>query len=110
MCAFKRLSLVSGVCELPTSMLLIVAVMVIAVCAGLSWNLAVPNDAGRAPPVDVVGFVGGTSWLLVRFTTNRRTWLGDKPALASRLSTYWSLVNPAGYLVTNSGRVTNWLK
>src|SRR6476619_6670141 len=107
MCAFKRLSLVSGVCELPTSILLIVAVMVKDVCAELNWNLAVPNDAGGAPPPDSGGLVGGTSCELVRLTLKTLTSAGVRLAEASRLSTYWAFVSEAGYLFTNSGRVTN---
>src|SRR6185436_21043061 len=103
MCAFKRLSFVSGVCELPTSMLLIVAVMVIAVWAELNWNFAVPNDAGRAPPPDNVGFVGGTSCPFVRLTEKNLTSAGVRFAEASRLSTYCAFVSVDGYFVTNSG-------
>jgi hypothetical protein len=50
-------------------MLLIVAVNVIDVCAELNWNRAVPFDAGRAAPPDVVGLVGGTSCEFVKLTT-----------------------------------------
>src|SRR6185503_4984931 len=110
MCAFKRLSLVSGVWALPTSMLLIVAVMVIAVCAELNWNLAVPKDAGRAPPPDNVELVGGTSCPLVRLATNSLVSAGVRFAEASRLSTYCAFVSVDGYFVANSGRVTNSLK
>src|SRR5690349_5518562 len=91
-------------------MFAIVAVNVIAVWAGLSWNTAVPDEAGRAAPVVVVGTVGGTSCELVRLTKNRRTSAGDRLAEASRLSTYWSFVSVDGYFATNSGRVTKSLK
>src|SRR6476646_4267491 len=107
MCAAARLSLVSADCEPVKSMLVIVAVKVICVWAAFMLKVAVPNDAGlRAPPV-VVGLVGGFSCEFVRFTTKL---LGEIPALAIRLSTYWAFVSVDGYLSTNSGRVTNSLK
>jgi hypothetical protein len=48
-------------------MLKIVAENVIEVWAAFSVNVAVPEDAGREPPVLRVGFVGGFSCELVRF-------------------------------------------
>src|SRR3954470_6485059 len=110
MCAFVRLSLVSAVCEPVTSMLLMVAVNFIAVCALLNWNLAVPNEAGRAAPVDVVGVVGGTSCPLVRLTTNNRTSPGVRFAVVSKASTYCALVKLDGYFAIKSGLVRKLLK
>src|SRR6476620_6240665 len=107
MWAATRLSLVSAVCEPLTSMLEIVAVNVIWVCPAFMLKVAVPKDDGRRAPPVVVGLVGGTSCELVRFTVKL---LGDIPALASKLSTYRSLVSVDGYLSTNSGRVTKSLK
>src|SRR6266508_68435 len=53
-----------------------------AVCAALKRNFAVPNDAGRAAPVVVVGTVGGFSAALVNVVTNSLWWVGSRPALA----------------------------
>src|SRR6266850_1492794 len=106
MCAATRLSFVSVVCEPVTSILLMVALNVIAVCAELKRKRAVPNEAGLAPPVVKVGVAGGTSWLFVRLTTKSLVSAGDSPAVASKLSTYCALVRLLGYLATNSGRVT----
>src|SRR5437667_12616429 len=68
-CAAARLSLVSLVCDPPTSMLLIVAVMLMAVSAALLWHRAVPNERRREVPPAAVGSLGGSScgvlWLLV---------------------------------------------
>src|SRR5688572_16646210 len=50
MCALVRLSLGSGVCEPVTSMLLMVASIVICDPSALRMNRAVPNDAGRGWP------------------------------------------------------------
>ena len=107
MWAATKLSFVSAVCEPVKSRLLIVAVNVICVCAVFMLKVAVPKDAARRAPPVVVGFVGGFSCAFVRFTTKL---LGDSPALISRLSTYWSLVRVAGYLLTNSGRLTKSAK
>src|SRR3954454_4891629 len=52
-------------------MLKTVAENVMNVMASLIEKLAVPNDAGRAAPVDVVGTVGGFSCELVRFAVSR---------------------------------------
>src|SRR5438270_6671494 len=82
MCAAIRSSFVSAVCELVMSMLLTVVVIVMAVCAALRRNLAVPKEAGRAAPVVVVGVVGGTSCEFVRLTTKSLVWLGEMPAFA----------------------------
>src|SRR5215210_2256071 len=92
MCALVRLSLVSAVCEPVKSMLLTVAVTVSAVCAALNWRRAVPNDAGRAAPVVVVGTAGGASCEFVMFTTKSLTSDAVRLPVASRLSTYCSLV------------------
>src|SRR3954451_12569040 len=71
MCAFNRLSFASsGVCDPVTSMLKMVAVNVMEVMASLMKNVAVPNDAGRAAPPDVVGTVGGFSCELVRLAVS----------------------------------------
>src|SRR5438270_10966631 len=110
MCAAIRLSFVSAVCEPVMSMLLTVAVNVMAVCALLKRNLAVPKEAGLAPPVEVVGVVGGTSCEFVRLTTKSRTWLGAMPAFARSLSTYCAFVSVEGNAATNSGRLTKSLK
>src|SRR5437588_1558962 len=88
-CALARLSLVSLVCDPPTSMLLIVAVMLMAVSAALIWNRAVPNERGREPPPAAVGLVGGTSCEFVMLTVKS---LGDNPWLASNASTYCAFV------------------
>ena len=105
-CAFSRLSFVSAVCEPVKSRLLAVPFMVSAVPAPFKLKRAVPNEAGRRAPPVVVGLVGGTSWEFVRLTSKS---VNDRLALASRLSTYWSLVSVDGYFDTNSGRVTNSL-
>ena len=65
-----------------------ISVKVNAVCVSLNWKRAVPNEAGRAAPVVVVGTVGGTSCELVMLTTKSLTCDGESPAEASRLSTY----------------------
>src|SRR6185436_18740038 len=59
--AATRLSLISAVCVPVKSILNIVAVNVIAVCASFSTNNAVPNDAGLGAPPTSVGTVGGVS-------------------------------------------------
>src|SRR5947209_1779227 len=110
MCAASRSSLVSAVCVLVMSMLLTVAVIVMAVCAALRRNLAVPKEAGRAAPVVVVGVVGGTSCEFVRLTTKRRTWLGAIPAFVKSLSTYCAFVSVDGNALMNSGRFKKSLK
>src|ERR1041384_4642807 len=109
MCALVKLSLVSAVCEPVKSILLIVAenVIVVGAVAESILKVAVPKDAGRRAPPEAVGFVGGTSCEFVRFTMK---FVGDRPALANQLSTYWVLVSVDGYLATNSGRVMNSLK
>src|SRR5882724_1679662 len=71
MWAFPKLSFVSGVWVPVTSMLKIVAVKVIDVMASLMKKLAVPNDAGRGAPPDVVGTVGGFSAALDRVAVSR---------------------------------------
>src|ERR1043166_4775998 len=85
MWALVRLSLVSAVWAPVKSMLLAVAVTVIAVEPALMAKWAVPNDAFRRAPPDSVGLVGCDSCPLVMLTTKS---LGEMPALASRLSTY----------------------
>src|SRR2546426_1218400 len=94
MCAAIRLSLVSVVCEPVKSILLTVAVNVIDVCVALKRNRALPDDAGLAPPVDVVGVVGGFSCAFVRVARNNFWFGGSMPALVSSESTYWALVWP----------------
>src|SRR2546421_7229983 len=84
-CALVTLSFVSAVCEPVKSRLLIVAVMVSVVKAALNTKRAVPYEESRRAFEVVVGRVGGTSCELVRLT---RKSLGDRPAEASRLSTY----------------------
>src|SRR2546426_5997414 len=106
MCAAIRLSLVSAVCVPLTSILLIVAVMLMAVSAALIWNRAVPNERGREPPPAAVGFVGGTSCEFVRLTVKS---LGDSPWFASRASTYCAFVK-LSYLSLKSGRLMKSLK
>src|SRR2546423_8682699 len=110
MWASTKLSLVSAVCEPVTSMLFMVAVNVIAVWAELNWIFAVPKDAGRAPPTESVGVVGGTSCALVRLATKSLVSLGVRFAVVRRLSTYWAFVRVAGYLLSKSGRRTKSLK
>src|SRR6266567_7840485 len=107
MCAAIRLSLVSVVCEPVTSTLLIVAVKVIFVgaVAESKRKRAVPFEAGRAPPVEVVGTVGGTSWLLVSVVVNNLTFGGSMPAVVNKESTYAVLVRLLNLLM-NSGRFT----
>src|SRR5690349_12354134 len=83
MCAATRLSFVSGVCDPVTSMLKIVATNVIDVMASLITNMAVPDDAGRGAPVDVVGLVGGFSPALVRFAVSRMLACADAQNAAS---------------------------
>jgi len=36
-------------------------------------NSAVPDETGRGPPPDSVGFTGGFSWALVRVAVNTVT-------------------------------------
>src|SRR5437763_14481036 len=106
MCAAIRLSLVSLVCVPLTSILLIVAVILMAVSAALIWNRAVPNERGREPPPAAVGVVGGTSCEFVRLTVKS---LGDNPMFASSASTYWAFVKEV-YLSLKSGRLTKSAK
>src|SRR5437016_2037774 len=93
-CAAIRLSLASADCAPVKSILLTVAVNVIASWVLLIENVATPYEPGRAVPPEVVGFVGGTSCVFVRFTTKRP---GDIPALASSVSTYCAFVRLLGY-------------
>src|SRR5215813_2573028 len=112
MCAAARLSLVSpGVWVVVTSMLLMVAVKVIDVGddAELKRNRAVPKEAGRGPPPDAVGTVGGTSWPLLNVAVINLTLGGSIPAVVSSESTYCVFVMELN-LSTNSGRVTKSLK
>src|SRR5437762_11044819 len=108
MCAATKLSFVSAVCEPVTSILVIVAAIVMFASPAAITNRAVPYELfRRGPPPDKVGLVGGTSCEFVRLTMKS---VVDMFALFSRLSTYWALVNVEGYLATKSGRVTKSLK
>src|ERR1041384_4254834 len=102
MCALVKLSLVSAVCEPVKSMLLTVAVIVMAVSPAIKKKCAVPYEAGRRAPPVVIGLVGGTSCEFVRLTVKS---FGARLAEVSSLSTYWSLVSVDGYLSTNSGQI-----
>src|SRR6476660_3559807 len=92
-CAATRLSFASAVCAPVTSMLLTVAVIVMAVSAALKTNRAVPYELGRRAAPLKVGLVGGTSCEFVRLTMKS---LGDKLADSSKASINWGRVSDAG--------------
>jgi hypothetical protein len=61
MCATVRLSFESGVCDPVKSILKTVAVHDMDVMASLISKVALPNEAGRGSPVEVVGTTSATS-------------------------------------------------
>src|SRR5215207_2556341 len=84
MWAIVRLSFVSAVWLPVKSMLNTVAEKVMEVIAVFKTNEAVPNDAGRAPPVLKVGIAGGFSCAFVRFAKRRVSALATPQSGANR--------------------------